>query len=255
MADNIHILRYSANKDVEIILPNHNIIVNHPLSEQRLINVLVWNIFKQKRLDCINVLEKYGQASQLVLLQEAQITPELVNYATKNHKVADHVPAFSFNDSVAGVMTLASTYPTCAWPFKEREPLIRVPKSALITVYPIADTLQTLMVANIHAVNFSFGIKIYQQQIRILLQQIYEHQGPVILAGDFNTWSKQRLNLLYYLTHSIALKSVNFASDMRTTFLGRPLDFVFYRGLEIVTARSIDTLASDHNPLMVTFSY
>ncbi|QIQ21804.1 endonuclease/exonuclease/phosphatase family protein [Zophobihabitans entericus] len=255
MADDIYTLRYSANKDVEFILPDHNIIVNHPLSDERKIDVLVWNIFKQKRSAWTSVLEKYGKPSQLVLLQEAQTTPELINYVTRNHIVADQVPAFSFNDNYAGVMTLAKTYPVCALPFKEREPLIRIPKSALITIYPLAQTHQMLMVANIHAVNFSFGIKIYQQQIRLLLNRIYQHQGPVILAGDFNTWSKQRLDLLHYLTTSINLQQVRFTSDIRKTFLGRPLDFVFYRGLDIEQARTIYTMASDHNPLSVTFTY
>ena len=87
----------------------------------------------------------------------------------------------------------------------------------------------------------------------MLLNYIKLHDGPVILAGDFNAWSRKRLNLLYNLTRSINLKPVNFAVDIRKTFLGRPLDFVFYRGLKLDAAKIINTAASDHNPLFVNF--
>lgn len=256
MAENNHILRYCADSDaVEIILPNHSILVNQPLNEGHSINVLVWNIFKQKRADWISVLKKYARSCQLVLLQEAQTTPALINYVTRHYMVADQVPAFSLNDSFTGVMTLAKTLPVSACGYRAREPIIRLPKSALITVYPLANTTKKLMVANIHAVNFSFGLKVFQQQIMHLLQQIQTHQGPVILAGDFNTWSRQRMSLLHYLTTEIHLQPVNFENDLRKTFMGRPLDFVFYRGLSLTDSTIIDTVASDHNPLMVSFEY
>ncbi|WP_392565674.1 endonuclease/exonuclease/phosphatase family protein [Utexia brackfieldae] len=256
MVKSNHILRYCADSsDVEIILPNHHIFVDQPLTADNTINILVWNIFKQKRADWISVLKKYAKHCQLVLLQEAQTTPTLINYVTRHYRVADQVPAFSVNDSFTGVMTLAKTLPIYTRAYKAREPIIRVPKSALITLYPLANTMQTLMVANIHAVNFSFGLKVFQQQLDDLLLHIRDHQGPVILAGDFNTWSRQRLSLLHYLTTEIQLLPVNFDTDLRKTFMGRPLDFVFYRGLSLTDSRIISTIASDHNPLLVSFQY
>lgn len=246
-------LRYQANSDVELILPNNHLIVNEPLIDQEPFSVLVWNIFKQKRAECINILEYYANKAKLILLQEAQTTPQLLNFISQHNKIADHVPAYCLNDIYAGVMTITDSLPTTLLSFKEKEPFIRVAKSALITFYPIKNSSEQLLVANIHAVNFSIGIKVYRQQIYILLNQIKEHNGPVILAGDFNSWSKQRLNLLYHLVHSIGLKPVNFNIDIRKTFLGRPLDFIFYRGLQLDAANIISTTASDHNPLLVNF--
>ncbi|OCG02849.1 endonuclease/exonuclease/phosphatase family protein [Gilliamella sp. wkB112] len=246
-------LRYKANSDVELILPNHEIIVNSYLINDESFSVLVWNIFKQKRADCMHILDMYAQQAKLILLQEAQTTPLLLNFISQHNKIADHVPAYSFNAIYAGVMTIADSLPTTILSFKEREPLIRVPKSALITIYPIKNSNQKLLVANIHAVNFSIGVKIYRQQMHMLLTRIREHNGPVILAGDFNAWSRQRLSLLYHLVRTIGLKPVNFEIDMRKTFMGRPLDFVFYRGLQLNAAQIISTLASDHNPLLVDF--
>lgn len=246
-------LRYQADCDVELILPNQHIMVNKPLIDQEPFTVLIWNIFKQKKAESIHILEQYVNEAKLILLQEAQTTSKLINFITQHKKIADHVPAYAFNDIYAGVMTISNTLPTVLLSFREKEPLIRVPKSALITVYPIDNSNQQLLVANIHAINFSFGIKIYQQQMHILLHRIKEHNGPVILAGDFNAWSRQRLNLLYHLVRSIELKPVNFSIDIRKTFMGRPLDFVFYRGLQLDAAQIISTTASDHNPILVKF--
>lgn len=246
-------LRYQANCDAELILPNHHVIVNKPLIDQKPFSIFVWNIFKQKRADCIRILEQYASETKLILLQEAQTTLQLLNFINLNNKIADHVPAYAFKDIYAGVMTISNTLPTSLLSFKEKEPLIRVPKSALITVYPINNSNQQLLVANIHAINFSIGVKIYRQQMYMLLNRIKEHNGPVILAGDFNAWSRQRLSLLYHLIRTIDLKPVNFSIDIRKTFMGRPLDFVFYRGLRLDAAQIISTTASDHNPLLVNF--
>ncbi|NUF50512.1 endonuclease/exonuclease/phosphatase family protein [Gilliamella sp. ESL0250] len=246
-------LRYQASNEVELLLPNQQITVNKPLIDQTSFTVLVWNIFKQKKSDCITVLKQYADKAKLILLQEAQTTLPLLHFISQHNKIADHVPAYCFNNIYAGVMTISDSLPTSLFSFREKEPLIRVPKSALITIYPIRDSKQQLLVANIHAVNFSIGVKVYRQQIRMLLTRIKEHNGPVILAGDFNAWSRQRLNLLYHLVYSIELKPVNFSIDIRKRFMGRPLDFIFYRGLQLNAAEIISTTASDHNPLLVNF--
>ncbi|MDF7669786.1 endonuclease/exonuclease/phosphatase family protein [Orbaceae bacterium ESL0721] len=248
-----YILRYQAGSDVKQIFPQTPITVKQPLTDHKL-SILVWNIFKQKRIACIPVLEKYVDQTELILLQEAQNSPDLLNFIRDHNKIADQVPAYSFNDLSTGVMTISSSTPILALSFKEREPVIQVPKSALITLYPIANSAETLLVANIHAVNFSIGIKIYQKQIRILLNRVKEHNGPVILAGDFNSWSRQRLFLLYRLIRSIELKPVSFTVDIRKKFRGKPLDFIFYRGLNLENAEIIATTASDHNPLLVNFT-
>lgn len=255
MVETDFIVRYAASKSGrELIVPDKNIAVTKPLNKNNKIHILVWNIFKQKRADWQNILDNYMNV-QLILLQEAHTSPTLISYVLDNHMIADQMPAFRFNEKYAGVMTLAKTLPMQAWGFRIKEPLIRFPKSALITIYPLVDTSKTLLVANIHAINFCLGIKQYHKQLRSLLERIDFHDGPVIFAGDFNTWSQKRFELLYKLIHEIGLKPVNFLLDRRTTFLGRPLDYIFYRDLHITDSHIIKTKASDHNPLTVTFSY
>ncbi|WP_392562074.1 endonuclease/exonuclease/phosphatase family protein [Orbus sturtevantii] len=248
-----YVVRYHEDNKVELIYSEHNTILSQPLVSANKLNILVWNIFKQKRLDCLNVLANYMDKTELILLQEAQTTTSLLNLINQHKKIADHVPAYSINKIHTGVMSIANVIPISSLSFKENEPLIRIPKSALATQYLLPHTQDTLLVANIHAVNFSFGIKIYRQQIRILLNQLKTHQGPVILAGDFNAWSRKRKHLLYSLVRNINLKPVNFTTDIRKKFMGSPLDFIFYRGLKVEQAEIIHTKASDHNPLLVSF--
>ena len=145
------------------------------------------------------------------------------------------------------------TYTIYCCPLREREPILRLPKSALVTVYPLPNA-RLLMVVNIHAVNFSLGVDVYSKQLLPIGDQIAHHSGPVIMAGDFNAWSRPRMNALYRFAREMSLREVRFSDDQRRRAFGRPLDFVFYRGLSVHDASVLVTRASDHNPLLVEFS-
>jgi len=213
---------------------------------------MVWNIFKQQRADWLSVLQSFGKDAQLVLLQEAQTTPELIHFATSNYLAADQVPAIALPQHPSGVMTLSAAHPVYCCPLREREPLLRLSKSALVTVYPLLDG-RLLMVVNIHAVNFSIGVDVYSKQLDPIGEQIANHKGPVVMAGDFNAWSRQRINALFSFASNIWLREVRFPSDLRRRAFGKPLDFIFYRDLNVQNASVMETQASDHNPLLVEF--
>lgn len=221
-----------------------------PLPCHGRLRLVVWNIFKQQRADWLSVLASFD--SQLVLLQEAQSTPDLIRFATEHYPGADQVPALVLPQHPSGVMTLAATQPVFCYPLREREPILRLSKSALITVYPLSDG-RLLMVINVHAINFSIGLDVYSKQLGPIGEQLSHHHGPVIMAGDFNTWSRPRMNALYRFTREMSLRPVRFTEDKRSRAFGRPLDFVFYRGLKVKEASVLVTRASDHNPLLVEF--
>nr|WP_194715985.1 endonuclease/exonuclease/phosphatase family protein [Erwinia persicina] len=252
-------MRYVAGQPAERIFPpvamlhvGQALPPGAPLTTEARLKVLVWNIFKQQRAEWLSVLQNFGKDAHLVLLQEAQTTPELVRFATSNYLAADQVPAFVLPQHPSGVMTLASAHPVYCCPLREREPLLRLAKSALVTAYPLPGN-QMLMVVNIHAVNFSLGIDVYSKQLGPIGEQIIHHQGPVIMAGDFNAWSRQRINALYRFSREMGLREVRFTDDHRRKAFGRPLDFVFYRGMGVAEASVLVTSASDHNPLLVEF--
>lgn len=129
--------------------------------------------------------------------------------------------AFVLPQHPSGVMTLSSAHPVYCCPLREREPILRLAKSALVTVYPLPDT-RLLMVVNIHAVNFSLGVDVYSKQLLPIGDQIAHHSGPVIMAGDFNAWSRRRMNALYRFAREMSLRQVRFTDDQRRRAFGRP---------------------------------
>lgn len=111
-------MRYVAGQPAERILPpgsfasiGQALPAGEPLSNEERIRILVWNIFKQQRAEWLSVLKNYGKDAHLVLLQEAQTTPELVQFATANYLAADQVPAFVLPQHPSGVMTLSAAHP------------------------------------------------------------------------------------------------------------------------------------------------
>lgn len=260
MRKTTYAMRYVAGQPAERILPPGSFAsiaqplpAGLPLPGDTRLRVLVWNIFKQQRAEWLSVLKNFGKDAHLVLLQEAQTTPELVNFATSNYLAADQVPALILPQHPSGVMTLSATHPVYCCPLRAREPILRLSKSALVTIYPLPDT-RLLMVVNIHAVNFTLGVDVYSKQLGPIREQMAHHLGPVIMAGDFNAWSRPRINALYHFARDMSLHEVRFTDDQRRRAFGRPLDFVFYRGLDVTEASVLVTRASDHNPLLVEFS-
>jgi endonuclease/exonuclease/phosphatase (EEP) superfamily protein YafD len=79
------------------------------------------------------------------------------------------------------------------------------------------------------------------------------HQGPMIVAGDFNTWSKGRMSRVNAMAIRLELSSVFFNENLKSKFFGHYVDHVFYRGLEKKNATTLTVATSDHNPLTVVF--
>lgn len=223
------------------------------LDEDNRINLLVWNIYKQNRDTWRSRLDQYAQGKQLVLLQEASMTPQLKEWISKGQWFGSQVDAFKAFDTTAGVLNLSLDSPSKACAYTELEPWLRLPKSALYALYPLSNG-QQLAVVNIHAVNFTYGTEEYHRQLKVLIDELSQHQGPVIVAGDFNSWSEQRLEVMSKSLTAVGLKEVSYTSDNRTQFItGLPLDHVFYRGLTLEKAEAPISDASDHNPILVTF--
>jgi endonuclease/exonuclease/phosphatase (EEP) superfamily protein YafD len=226
-----------------------------PVDEQGNLNVLVWNIYKENRSEWSQALNQFSQDKQLVLLQESSLSPNFQSWLKDNPRwQAVQAHAFSLFGQGMGVMNLSGYLPLSSCAYLEMEPWIRLPKSALISYYPLSDQ-QTLAVVNIHAVNFTLGIRDYQEQLDELAEKIQSHTGPVIFAGDFNSWSEERMNYLHQMMSGISMTEVVYSSpDRRKQYDGYPLDHLFYRGLTLNQAGVEETSASDHNPIQVSFS-
>ena len=122
----------------------------------------------------------------------------------------------------------------------------------MITWLRIAGSRQTLAIVNVHAINFELMPYGYRAQIEALADAVAGHEGPIILAGDFNTWSEARDRVLAETTGRLGLVEIVPSDDLRKRFFGKHLDHIFVRGLEVVSTQAIVVTSSDHNPMTAT---
>ncbi|WP_095506775.1 endonuclease/exonuclease/phosphatase family protein [Paraferrimonas sedimenticola] len=236
--------------------------------ESREFGLLVWNIhketgqrqFQQEFLQSIVALEP-----DFVLLQEVDLSvesrawfSELTQYGWEY--VANlYQPEF---DSYSGVLTQAKVRPDMrlARLTSITEPITDTAKPTLITRYPIAGSDQSLVLVNLHGINFQLTLKAFEQQLGKVQELLGGHLGPVIIAGDFNSWSPQRLQFLEELRGWMSLAQVDFGEQQTelASFMGYPLDHIFYSEnyLELIpnSAHVHSNLeSSDHRAMSARF--
>lgn len=215
------------------------------------IRLLVWNVHKGKSDAWIGDFRTLAADSDLVLLQEAQLHPEFLG-GLSGLPNWDIVDAWRWREQATGVLTGSDANPLRVHGLKHREPVLRLDKSALVTEYRIAGSEKTLLVANVHAINFTVPTGAFRTQLMAVADLLDEHDGPVILSGDLNTWREERRAIVHEIASALGLTEVAFDGPRRQ-FLRFPLDHVFYRDLEVLEADVPAVASSDHNPLLVTF--
>lgn len=217
------------------------------------LNVLVWNIHKQADTDWQEALEHFSDGKQLILLQEASLTEQFKQWLNQQSWGASYVNAFKVFGTSSGVVNLAAQLPNKACAYTSVEPWIQLPKSALYARYSLSNG-QNLVVINLHAINFTVGTTDFKLQVEQLKQAVAKHQGPLIIAGDFNTWSEARLKELRHIMQVLSMKEAKFSPDHRRLFINDlAFDHIFYRDLNLKSAISPLTTASDHNPMVAHF--
>ncbi|MCL1137340.1 endonuclease/exonuclease/phosphatase family protein [Shewanella pneumatophori] len=223
-----------------------------PLDRHGNLDVTTWNLYKQQSDGWDQTLKQLVERTDLLLLQEAQLSDELKSFVETQELYMLLARAFNFADEPIGVMNLTRDKPLSSCVFRKAEPYINFPKSMLVSYYLLSDASQ-LLVVNIHSINFTFGIDEYLAQLSVVKQAMKDHQGPIVFAGDMNTWNDQRSAAIDELVKSAGLVEAIPENDSRTTFFGHNLDHIFYRDLELVNAESIITASSDHNPVKAYF--
>jgi endonuclease/exonuclease/phosphatase (EEP) superfamily protein YafD len=167
-----------------------------------------------------------------------------------------HAASYKRRDGLRdGVMTVSRVKAhedcrraSCKYP----EPFLKTPKAALIKTFPLRGTDQRLLVINIHATLVRF-ISAAVEEMEHLLAHLPAHEGPVILAGDFNTFTPGYLRAVKSVLSKIGLEYVPIPEDPRP--LTQALDQVFVRGLDVTNIRIDTTIRnSDHFPIMFDLS-
>lgn len=212
------------------------------------IGLLNWNIMKGRLQNWDQDLNTLAHDKDLVLIQEARSDMEsVIEWATGGYW--SFAPGYQDGDMLTGVATFSNAEPLARCQLMTFEPWLRSPKATNITRYALSNSEHTLVVVNIHMINFTLGQDGFREQLAKVMDVLAAHNGPVIVSGDFNTWRPARQRILREFMASLNIEPVQFADDYRVRFFGLPLDHVYVGGLKVVSADTHEVDSSDHNPL------
>ena len=220
------------------------------------LKLISWNIFKSQRRGWLSDLTTMATGADMVLLQEAvlhggvahpfHLSSGLEWIMVENlRSLREHVTTGP--KTGCRVASSASAFVRS----QDFEPIIGTPKTFLHTEYPLANG-RRLLVLNVHAINLVSNTK-FARQVAQITAPVAAHDGPCIIAGDFNTWNEPRWHLLLKAMAGAGLTRAPVAAPQWRHF-NQTLDHVFYRGVRLIGARALTHVrSSDHIPLAAEF--
>jgi len=216
--------------------------------------VYVWNIYKGRKTDFGEEYKTLTTSSHLILLQEMSLQDDLLAiYGLNPDMQWVHATNFIMKGFRTGAGTGSVSMPLSV-AFKvsdDLEPFVKLPKTIVVTEYALEGSKLTLLVLNIHGINFKGTIGL-ENQINQVLPIIREHEGPVIFAGDFNTKNDERVDTLDNMLLDVGLKSVEWDNPLQ----GKQLDHAYVRGVKVDSAHILtEVVGSDHPALSLELSF
>ncbi len=214
------------------------------------IQLLNWNVQKGESDDWRADLRNLATGMDFVALQEVVLESGVeVDLPHLEHMAFSQ--GYTTRSRTTGVATFSASAPLSECRLSATEPVLRTPKATSIAEFALREHAQTLIVVNLHAVNFTFGLKEFTAQMAAIQQVLDAHNGPAILSGDFNTWSLRRMRIVDELVADLGFSDISLDEDSRKTFNGHPLDHVFIRGFSSVSGETAVVQTSDHNPMAI----
>ena len=221
------------------------------------IEVLLWNVFKCRRKGWQEDFITLMANKDLILLQEAIVNSPF-DWHFKQSEQHQWIMARSFSSIKTKIETGVKTGAIVATKkhyfsaSTHSEPISKTKKMSLATYYPLHCQGQSLLVVNSHLINF-VTFKKFSAHLEQVFHTLKHHEGPILLAGDFNTWNSKRLKYFHRLAMSFSLKEVKMVRQPRLNHLFQHLDHIYYRGLEVVDVHvHTDIKSSDHYPISLS---
>ncbi len=214
--------------------------------------IATWNIHKQDDPGWQEDLARLAAGADILLVQELVLRPDsraIIEAAGLRWTMAT---SFLMRARDIGVLTASRVPPVATCTQRTVEPLLRLPKSTVISWYALRGSERTLAVANLHAINVSLSLGAYRAQLEAVATALGSHCGPIVLAGDLNTWTQARSEAVRDVARRLGLGEIPFAQDRRRRFLGRQLDHILVRGLAVTSSEATEVTSSDHNPVEAT---
>jgi endonuclease/exonuclease/phosphatase (EEP) superfamily protein YafD len=213
------------------------------------ITLVTWNAHKLEDKNLIPDLKRLSESSDIIFIQEAMHSTKLQNTFSSlfPFSFSFHKSFCTSNKQATGVMSAArfelQNSLTIVSP--DTEPLTFTPKVSSYSQLMINNQIVHLI--NTHALNFNTGSS-FERQMDQLAGFISQLSGPVIWAGDFNTWSPGRKNYLNKIAQSLQLEHLKPEKDPRYLIL----DHIYIRGMTALKTEVLPEKSSDHAPLRAT---
>ncbi len=214
-------------------------------------SILNWNVHKNNHsykwlYDFRYILSKFKP--DLIAFQEYK----KINYKSiidKDDKFNYlFMPNISLNKSQSGLISASKMrLLDCRSEFSRGvEPIFKTPKGFIYSRYSL-NKVVSLSIINVHMINFVKFSK-FKEQLDQIYSVIRDIKEPMVLIGDFNTWSKKRALFLNHIAKELGMLKVDFGKQFIE------LDHIFYRGLELKNSIILkDIKSSDHKPMVVRF--
>ena len=221
--------------------------------------LLNWNVHKGADRGMLQDFGLIGKDVHITLFQEAVENPEWAAGVTQAQPSLawSLVRSFISNSESDFHGYTGVAIGTTIQPLKETplispvvEPVSNTPKTSLMMEFSIEGSTETLLIVNAHLINFVLDGE-YITHLQQIVEHTMSHQGPLLIAGDFNTWSDSRIYDLKLAMDQLNLKRVPLDNYYYMPIV-YPYDHIFIRGLNVVkteTLRKITT--SDHLPLLI----
>jgi len=219
------------------------------------VRIVTWNIHKQSDRGWQQDLQRFAADNDVLLLQETSLDSALQQMIADAGMRWVMASSFIYGDIDTGVLTASRVAPLASCTQRIVEPLLRLPKSAVISWFPLRAEQATLAVVNMHAINFSLSLGAYRAQFDAVVDALADHTGPIVFAGDLNTWTTERIAVIDAAARRLGCTEIAFTDDRRRLFLGHQLDHIYTRGLDVVESSAIAVESSDHNPVMATLRF
>lgn len=224
------------------------------------LDVLVWNVKKGARPEFNSEFARFGEDKDMFLIQEAftasYFTAALSSFRDYQWDLGISFTYRLYNNDGTGNMIGARVKPT--WVKVEHtidlEPMTETPKTTAYAKYSIEGMDKELLVISIHGINFT-GFGAFSRHLDQVYKKILNHDGPVILAGDFNTRTKDRYREVQAFAKALDLDEVEFINgDLRMEAVGTDniLDHAFVRGFSVRHAEVYTSNGSDHQPMVLS---
>jgi endonuclease/exonuclease/phosphatase (EEP) superfamily protein YafD len=223
------------------------------------INILVWNIYKGANKSWKSDFYELSNEKDILMLQEVYLN-------TKMKDTFSFMDWFHFSMATAwidkkdkhtasgvGTATKGLPFKTIWQRSHYREPVIKTPKMTLFTKYKLAGVDQELLVGNIHAINFVRAFKL-RHMLDEAAKVMAVHDGPAIFAGDFNTWTKTKINNMNKVFKQLGYVKVAFENDYRKAMFGNVLDYAWVKNLKVLESKVPRVKGSDHAPMTMELS-